>query len=338
MPVVTRLKSMARGALWLLRGTGMRDSLRRIESRCGSTSPELLGRLAALEAKLARAADADQLLEAVRAVQNGLARSDARLADLAARFAAVEKDSRRQADRRRWHETNDLKAYERKVHSQNGEDGIIREIFRRIGTTNRYFIEFGVESGVECNCARLVLEDGWRGLFIEGNPAEFVKLDERFRPLGVTCVQTYVTSANIEQVFAEAGVPAEPDLLSIDIDGNDYWVWKAVENYRPRAVVLEYNGTYPVTRKWVMKEDPDYRWNRTNYFGASLASFARLGRRKGYELVGTDSTGVNCFLVREDLIDYEQFLDPALHYHYQELDHPGIPNGVPVGGGPFEEI
>src|SRR5262245_25543506 len=124
MPVVTRLKSVARGLLWLVRGSGMRGSLARIESRCGGADPALLERLAALEQARARPADAARLVELVREVQGALARSDARLAELAARFAAAERDARRQAARRRWQATDDLKAHERKVHSQNGEDGI----------------------------------------------------------------------------------------------------------------------------------------------------------------------------------------------------------------------
>lgn len=220
-----------------------------------------------------------------------------------------------------WKRAGDLRAFERKVFSQQGEDGIIEEIFRRIGETNRYFVEFGVETGVECNAARLARECGWSGLFMEGNPADVPALKANYAHLpGVKCVHAMIGSDNVQQLFADAGVPAEPDLLVIDIDGNDYWVWKAVTDYRPRVVVIEYNPFYPPPSRWVMAEDPNFRWKRTDYFGASLGALSRLGRRKGYDLVGTDTHGVNAFFVRSDCAA-DKFLDPAAHYHYSPFTY-----------------
>ncbi|HVZ25547.1 MAG TPA: hypothetical protein VG842_05820, partial [Sediminibacterium sp.] len=140
-----------------------------------------------------------------------------------------------------------LNKYEFQVYSQFGEDGIIREIFRRIGTTNRYFVEFGVEDGSETNTTYLLYQ-GWKGLWMDG--------DEKFvRSIQVSCanaiakgqltvVHSFITAENIESLFDRAGVPKEFDLLSIDIDRNDYHVWKAISHYRPRVVVIEYNSIY----------------------------------------------------------------------------------------------
>jgi hypothetical protein len=223
--------------------------------------------------------------------------------------------------RAEWERSGDLRTFERKVFSQQGEDGIIEEIFRRIGETNRYFVEFGVETGVECNSARLARECGWSGLFMEADPDEFPVLQANYAPYpGVTCVKAMVHSTNIQQLFADAGVPAEPDLLVIDIDGNDYWVWKAVVDYRPRVVVVEYNPFYPPPSRWVMAEDPNFSWKRTDYFGASLGALSRLGKSKGYDLVGTDSHGVNAFFVRSDCAA-DNFLDPAAHYHFSPFTY-----------------
>jgi hypothetical protein len=233
-----------------------------------------------------------------------------------------------------WQRVGDLRAFERKVFSQQGEDGILEEIFHRIGTTNKFFVEFGVESGAECNAAHLAKNRGWGGLFMEGNPADVEKLKANYADFpAVKCVPAMVTSANVEQLFTDAGVPAEPDLLCIDIDGNDYWVWQAIERFRPRVLVMEYNPFHLPPQKWVMAEDPAFSWQRTTYFGASLTSLTLLSRRKGYELVGTDSNGVNAFFVRTDCLG-DKFLDPVLHYHFTRFAYPPPPQG----SGPFVEV
>lgn len=233
-----------------------------------------------------------------------------------------------------WRRAGDLRAFERKVFSQQGEDGILEEIFRRIGETNRYFVEFGVETGVECNSARFARECGWSGLFMESEEQQFAGLTANYAAFpGVKCVRAIVTSDNVQGLFAAAGVPAEPDLLSIDIDGNDYWIWKAISDYRPRVVVVEFNPFYPPPARWVMAEDPTFRWQRTTYFGASLAALSRLGKAKGYELVCTDSHGVNSFFVRADCLT-DEFLDPVAQYHFSPFTyrpHPHV-DGASVEG------
>lgn len=104
--------------------------------------------------------------------------------------------------RSQWLQAGDLRAHERRVYSQNGEDGILEEILRRVGAESRYFVEFGVGSGSECNCARLALEEGWHGLFLEVDPPSFKQLEERYRNVsGIKCVRSSVTSSNIEQLL-----------------------------------------------------------------------------------------------------------------------------------------
>jgi hypothetical protein len=238
--------------------------------------------------------------------------------------------------RRRWLEAGDLRGYEACVSSQNGEDGILREILQRIGVARRYFVEFGVESAAECNCARLAREEQWAGLFLEADAAHAARLAENYRGHPqVRCARAEVTSANIESLLAAHEVPADFDLLSIDIDGNDYWVWRAVRAWRPRLVVIEYNATHPPPELWVMAENTAHRWDRTGYFGASLASLVALGREKGYTLVATDSTGVNAFFVADEHVTPGRFLDPALHYHFSPLNSPKVPGGYPPRSGPF---
>jgi FkbM family methyltransferase len=197
----------------------------------------------------------------------------------------------------------DLTAVESSRSSQNGEDGVIAAILDRIGAPGRWFVEFGAEEGREGNCVALA-HDGWSGLFMEADPAKFAALEANWSGNErVRTRQAKVTPETIEGLLAAAGLPAEPDVLSIDIDSNDYYVWDAITAYRPRLVVIEYNASLPLDRALVQPLDPDVRWDGTDYFGASLGAYERLAEAKGYALVHTDSTGVNAFFVRRDLID-----------------------------------
>jgi tetratricopeptide (TPR) repeat protein len=232
----------------------------------------------------------------------------------------------------------DLRAFERRMHSQNGEDGILYEILRRVGVGPRFCVEFGAEDGHQGNTAYLIREEGWAGLLLEADEASYRRLAERYieRP-DVRCVHAAVTAENIEDLLAAHGVPQDLDVLSIDIDGNDYWVWAAVKAWRPRVVVIEYNASYPPPRRWVMAYNPTHRWDGTDYFGASLASLTALGVKKGYRLVGTDSSGVNAFFVRTDCAG-QQFTAPAVWLFYSPPRYGPVGGGHPPGRGPFLEI
>ena len=204
---------------------------------------------------------------------------------------------------------------ERAEFSQNGEDGIIEAIFRAIGTTNRFSVEFGAEDGRQCNSRYLKIHRGWTGLLMDGNeqsPASGVK-------------QEFITAENINTLFLKYTVPAEFDLLSIDIDGNDYWVWKAMDAmYRPCAVVIEYNACIPAMPAVTIPYDPSFHWDGTAYYGVSLGALKILGEQKGYRLIGTDRHGVNAFFVRSDLVG-NHFTIGSL----AELYHPAAFKGVP---------
>jgi hypothetical protein len=186
-----------------------------------------------------------------------------------------------------------LERYEQRFTSQNGEDGILAALYARIGTTNRHFVEFGVEDGGECCSRHLRERRGWTGLLMDGG--------EHARPVGPVH-REFITAENVTALFAKYGVPAEFDLLSIDIDGNDYWVWQALSGYSPRVVVIEYNAAIPPSESRTVPYDPAFRWDGGDYFGASLLALERLGRRKGYTLVGCDSRGINAFFVRNDCL------------------------------------
>ncbi|ELP52230.1 MULTISPECIES: hypothetical protein [Microcystis] len=213
-----------------------------------------------------------------------------------------------------------LNRYEFKVFSQAGEDGIISEIFNRIGTTNKFFVEFGVGNGLENNSAYLLVK-GWQGYWIEGSERFCKSIRQSFKDLianqQLTLKNTFITAANIEDLFREGNVPTELDLLSIDIDGNDYWVWQAITNYRPRVVIVEYNAIYPPESSWVMQYNPSHQWKYKSHVGSSLKALEKLGHQQGYKLVGCSFSGVNAFFVREDLLA-DHFCSPfSAENHYE---------------------
>ncbi|MBG9944223.1 hypothetical protein ABE237_16080 [Brevibacillus formosus] len=233
-----------------------------------------------------------------------------------------------------------LNRYERRVYSQNGEDGIIEEIFSRIGTTsNRYCVEFGVGDGSECMIKNLVTQHGWSGLAMEGdlNCCHKMAADYAAYPQ-VKIKNELTTKENIARLLEENGVPKEFDLLSIDIDGNDYWVWQALSAYTPRLVVIEYNASFPPPQKMVIVYQPDFKWGGTTYFGASLSSLAILGTRLGYALVGTDSKGVNAFFVRRDLLLQSGFPERTPEQAYHPPRYGAVDGGHPHQYGPYLEI
>lgn len=221
------------------------------------------------------------------------------------------------ATRKRFEEEDSkyLEPYGFKVYSQNDEDGIINEIFNRIGTTNKTFIEFGVQNGLESNCHYLLLK-GWSGLWIEGSKAYCRDLRKRFKPViedgRLKLINVFITKDNINSLFEKAGfnMEKEIDLLSIDIDGNDWHVWEAISIIRPRVVVIEYNAKFPPDFDWVMPYDANHVWDLSDRHGASLKAMERLGRKKGYQLVGTNMTGANAFFVLEELAG-DKFALPA---------------------------
>jgi len=175
------------------------------------------------------------------------------------------------------------------VTSQNGEDGILEALFESIGTTNRHAVEFGVGIGpTECNSLRLVDEYGWTHTWWDGAG----------QPPGSRVEQVVVTADNINELFADHDVPAHPDLVSIDIDSNDYWVLDALdEQSTPRVLVVEYNASLGPTTRLTVAYDPALVWEVNDYFGASLAALAAAADRRNLALVGCDSLGINAFFV-----------------------------------------
>lgn len=182
--------------------------------------------------------------------------------------------------------------HEARVYSQNGEDGVIAEIFRRIGIRDRIAVEIGVgDRALECN-TRLLRQQGW----------ETVQFDAAGPYPRVW--QEHVTAENINPILADCAIPDVFDLLSIDIDGNDLWVWRALTK-SPRVVVIEYNAGLGPDERLVIPYDPDFAWTGTSFYGASLQALVAVGAQKGYTLVHCESNGINAFFVRDADLTWE---------------------------------
>jgi len=207
-----------------------------------------------------------------------------------------------------------LRRREFSVYSQNGDDGILLYLFSRVGTRDRTFVEFGIGPPDKCNSANLAVRFGWSGLLIDaaGVAVESARaFHARHAPPGepprVRAVQSRLTVDNIDSVLESNGMKGEIDLLSIDIDGNDYWIWRAIRAVRPRVVVVEYNATFGRDAVRIARYHEHFDRFALHpsgvYHSASLPAMERLGRAKGYRLVGGESGGLNAFFVREDLAD-----------------------------------
>ncbi|WP_165229474.1 FkbM family methyltransferase [Aquisphaera insulae] len=190
-----------------------------------------------------------------------------------------------------------LKEHQRNVYSQAGEDGIVQKILELLPQNDGWCVEFGAWDGVELsNTRNLIRNRGYSAVLIEGSV-------ERFRALQRNCASDPNTIAintfigfekdnDLDRVLASTPIPPDFDFLSIDIDGNDYHIWRGMSAYRPKAVCIEFNPTIPPQLRFVQPADP-----RVNQ-GASLLSLVELGKEKGYELVS--ASRFNAFFVRAE--------------------------------------
>jgi len=192
--------------------------------------------------------------------------------------------------------------------SQNGEDGIILYIFAAIGFTNRKVIEIGCGNGVECNSANLLIHHDFEGLLIDADPMNirygkaYYRRHRDVRTWQPQLVDSLVTAENINNLIKQNDFQGAIDLLSIDIDGMDYWVWKAIETVSPRVVVAECNNLWEPEAVVTIPYDPNFVSDAPEYYaGASLAALNKLAREKGYRLIGANRYGFNAFFLRNDI-------------------------------------
>jgi len=202
-----------------------------------------------------------------------------------------------------------IKKFGIKIYSQNDEDGIILYILKYIGIKTKKFIEIGVENGTECNTTNLLKNFNWRGVQIEGDKILYNDAKIQLKKIlkkkikNLKLLNIFITKKNINKILKK-NCGKEVDLLSIDIDGNDFWVWKSINYIKPRLVIIEYNSFFGPTLSCTIPYNPKFIWdhkNKRSYYGASLKALEKLGKQKKYTLVGVDGNGVNAFFVRDDL-------------------------------------
>lgn len=220
----------------------------------------------------------------------------------------------------RYADPKKLNRYEGQVFSQNGEDGIIAEIFARIGATDKTFVEFGAGDGTENNSAYLLLK-GWSGYWFDGDAQNVDSVRNNFAGAiaekRLTVAREFFTAEDARRIFGQHCVPEEFDLLSIDIDRNTAWIWRALASFHPRACVVEYNPSIPPQDDWEIPYKADATWDGTLVYGAGLLALEGVGRDLGYSLVGADLSGTNAFFVRNDLVA-DLFSEPFTARHHYE--------------------
>jgi hypothetical protein len=222
-------------------------------------------------------------------------------------------------------------------YSQNGEDGILWYVFSLVGTANKRSVEICAGNGRECNSANLIINHGWTGLLVDGNPdhvragREFYRTHPDTFTYPPQFAEAWVTAENVNELILSNGVSGEIDLLSIDIDGIDYWLWKAIEVVSPRVVIAEVQAIWGSEASVTVPYRPDFKAEFIQgfgvYSGASLPAFVKLGKSKGYRLVGSQRYGFNAVFLRDDVgqellpeIGAEQcFGHPFAKWAYNEL-------------------
>ena len=203
-----------------------------------------------------------------------------------------------------------------KVFSQWGEDGIIQYLIHHVPIERELFVEFGVENYTESNTRFLALNNSWAGLVLDGSADNitYIRNDSIYWSNNLKAEHAFITKDNINDLITRNGIRGDIGLLSIDIDGNDYWVWEAIDSVNPRIVICEYNSLFGPTAKVTTPYDPAFVRERAHFskvfYGASISALCELAEAKGYSLVAGNLAGNNVFFVRNDLLGGLQVMAP----------------------------
>lgn len=202
----------------------------------------------------------------------------------------------------------ELKDVEFKVFSQWGDDGIIQYLINYLDVRHKVFIEFGVEDYQESNTRFLMMNDNWSGLVMDGSKANIQKIlnSDYYWKYDLQAKAEFITCANVNDIILSANISGEIGLLHIDIDGNDYWVWKAIDVVQPIIVIVEYNSVFGKERAITIPYKPDFVWTSEHfsnlYFGSSILSLCDLAQDKGYSFVGCNSAGNNAYFIKKEYL------------------------------------
>lgn len=204
---------------------------------------------------------------------------------------------------------NSLHDVEFKVFSQWGDDGIIQWLVNNIEIPNKCFIEFGVENYTESNTRFLLMNNNWSGLVMDGNPKNIDQIKESYYywKHEISAEAVFIDKENINDLLFSAHFGKEIGMLHIDIDGNDYWIWKEINSVSPIIVILEYNSVFGVDRLITIPYSKNFRRSEAHYsylyYGASIRALCRLSSEKGYAFIGCNSAGNNAYFIRKDKLN-----------------------------------
>lgn len=256
---------------------------------------------------LQRLATAQKIWEFLQVLPGQLSALQRRLDELEQRLDRMQQALGRIEERQTSEVAEIGAAAEFQVFSQWGEDGLLQAVLRKLPEIPRTFVEFGVETFIEANCRWLLVRHGWSGLVMDGSERNIaaIRRDPIYWRHNLRAVQAFITAENINELLAEHAPSGELGLLSIDVDGVDYWIWQAVQ-VRPAVVVVEYNSLFGPERAVTVPYRADFQRERAHfscsYYGASLAALTKLGQQKGYALVAGNRAGNNAIFVRRDYL------------------------------------
>lgn len=215
----------------------------------------------------------------------------------------------------------DLHSEEYKVFSQWGDDGIIQYLISCIPLKERLFVEFGVEDFLESNCRFLMMHNNWSGLIIDGSEDAMKRVRRRddYWKYDLEAQCHFLTRENINSVLQAGLKHRAPDLVSIDVDGADYWLLEAIE-LRPAIYIVEYNSVFGPDRSITVPYREDFNRSRAHYsnlyYGASLSALTELANKKGYRLIGSNSAGNNAYFLREDVLGSSGLTESGVNEAY----------------------
>lgn len=240
--------------------------------------------------------------------------------NLNSRLQKIQEALGRIEQRQVYQQSGGINDSEFRVFSQWGEDGIIQFLIRNVPIERNVFIEFGVENYTESNTRFLVINNYWSGLVLDGSleNINYIKKDVIYWGYNIKAEHAFITKENINDLITRNGIKGDIGILSIDIDGNDYWVWEAINCVTPRIVICEYNSLFGKKAKVTTPYKADFTRDVAHfskiYYGSSIAALNELAVIKGYSLVGSNMAGNNIFFVRNDLVGKLKVYTPETAY------------------------
>lgn len=220
---------------------------------------------------------------------------------------------------------NNINTAEFKIYSQWGDDGIINFLVNYLDIEQETFVEFGVENYTECNTRFLLINNNWKGLIIDGSKENIdsVKNDKIYWQHDLTAIAEFVTAENINDLLTENNFTGKLGILHIDIDGNDYWVWKAINVVDPTIVIVEYNSLFGYDKPWTIPYNNSFYRSDAHYsnlyYGVSLLSLCDLAEEKGYSFIGCNANGNNAYFVRKDKLKELKVLRPEEGFYLSKF-------------------